>query len=268
MRPRSAGPTCTGLSGRAVSTLAARAATPPSTRSSRTRSLARPFTYLADGVGKGSVVAVRLGGARTARGRGGARGRGAARVSSRRRSARRSERFPPPLVDLALWIADYYGSTPARALELVAPGASAPARRAPLTGSAGGARLARTPPAALTATQEAALDADRGARSTRRGARAPARRDRERQDRGVPPRLRRGARARARRDRARAGDRAHPADRRPLPRSLRRHASPASTRRSPTPSAATSASGSRAARRRVVVGARSAVFAPLARARR
>ena len=28
---------------------------------------------------------------------------------------------PPALVDLALWIADYYGSTPARALALVAP---------------------------------------------------------------------------------------------------------------------------------------------------
>ncbi len=30
-------------------------------------------------------------------------------------------RLPPALVDLALWIAEYYGSTPARALELVAP---------------------------------------------------------------------------------------------------------------------------------------------------
>jgi len=29
--------------------------------------------------------------------------------------------LPPALVDLALWLADYYGSTPARALELVAP---------------------------------------------------------------------------------------------------------------------------------------------------
>ena len=29
--------------------------------------------------------------------------------------------LPPALVDLALWVADYYGSTPARALELVAP---------------------------------------------------------------------------------------------------------------------------------------------------
>src|SRR5207253_7742622 len=35
--------------------------------------------------------------------------------------------LPPPLVDLALWLADYYGSTPARALALVAP--EQPARR-------------------------------------------------------------------------------------------------------------------------------------------
>src|SRR5262245_49257302 len=28
---------------------------------------------------------------------------------------------PPALVDLALWLADYYGSTPARALALVGP---------------------------------------------------------------------------------------------------------------------------------------------------
>ena len=31
------------------------------------------------------------------------------------------DELPEPLVDLALWLADYYGSTPARALELVAP---------------------------------------------------------------------------------------------------------------------------------------------------
>jgi primosomal protein N' (replication factor Y) (superfamily II helicase) len=33
--------------------------------------------------------------------------------------------IPPPLVDLALWLADYYGSTPARALALVAPASRA-----------------------------------------------------------------------------------------------------------------------------------------------
>ena len=31
------------------------------------------------------------------------------------------DEIPPALVDLALWVADYYGSTPARALDLVAP---------------------------------------------------------------------------------------------------------------------------------------------------
>ena len=31
------------------------------------------------------------------------------------------EELPAALVELALWVADYYGSTPARALELVAP---------------------------------------------------------------------------------------------------------------------------------------------------
>ena len=36
------------------------------------------------------------------------------------------DEIPAPLVDLALWLADYYGSTPARAFELVAP-----VRRAP-----------------------------------------------------------------------------------------------------------------------------------------
>ena len=35
---------------------------------------------------------------------------------------------PEPLVDLGLWVADYYGSTPARALALVAP--ASPTRRA------------------------------------------------------------------------------------------------------------------------------------------
>ncbi|MBA3384672.1 MAG: hypothetical protein H0T20_08470, partial [Actinobacteria bacterium] len=31
------------------------------------------------------------------------------------------EELPPALVDLALWLAEYYGSTPARTLALVAP---------------------------------------------------------------------------------------------------------------------------------------------------
>jgi len=62
-----------------------------------------------------------------------------------------------PLVDLGLWVADYYGSTPARALALVAP--TSPARRA-------GARRrqvvdeipAEQAPAALSETQAGALE--------------------------------------------------------------------------------------------------------------
>jgi primosomal protein N' (replication factor Y) (superfamily II helicase) len=61
--------------------------------------------------------------------------------------------IPPTLVDLALWLADYYGSTPARALALVAPAARA--RRGELRTPAA---LAGEPaPAKLTAEQEAAL---------------------------------------------------------------------------------------------------------------
>jgi primosomal protein N' (replication factor Y) len=85
------------------------------------RAVARPFTYeLPDGVGKGAVVAIRF-------------GRGAARgvvVETEAAPPPGIEvapvesvlyELPPTLVDLALWVADYYGSTPARALELVAP---------------------------------------------------------------------------------------------------------------------------------------------------
>ncbi len=43
------------------------------------------------------------------------------RESCRSRSTASSARSRAPLVDLALWLADYYGSTPARALALVAP---------------------------------------------------------------------------------------------------------------------------------------------------
>jgi primosomal protein N' (replication factor Y) (superfamily II helicase) len=91
------------------------------------RALARPFTYLADGLEKGSVVSVHFG-----------------RVRRRGVVVGLEDEAPPeidpvavervlgavpaPLVDLALWVAEYYGSTPARALALVAP--AAPARRA------------------------------------------------------------------------------------------------------------------------------------------
>jgi len=85
------------------------------------RALAREFTYeVPDEVGPGAVVEVKFGNARR---RGVVtevdvalpRGITAAPVE------RVVEELPPALVALALWVADYYGSTPGRALALVAP---------------------------------------------------------------------------------------------------------------------------------------------------
>jgi primosomal protein N' (replication factor Y) len=86
-----------------------------------TRALARPFTYeVTDGAAKGAVVSVPLGRSRR-------RGvvvdlvdeapEGIAPVPIEAVL----DELPPVLVDLALWVADYYGSTPGRALELIAP---------------------------------------------------------------------------------------------------------------------------------------------------
>jgi primosomal protein N' (replication factor Y) len=120
------------------------------------RALAREFTYeVPDEVGPGAVVEVRFGNARR---RGVVtevdvappEGIEAAPVE------RVVEELPPALVELALWIADYYGSTPARALTLVAPvqrrargERPQPAERDALPGEA--------QPAALSASQSAAL---------------------------------------------------------------------------------------------------------------
>ena len=66
------------------------------------------------------------------------------------------ETLPPALVDLALWLADYYGSTPARALALIAP--QQPKRRGERRTVAATAGLAAEPaPARLSDTQEHAL---------------------------------------------------------------------------------------------------------------
>jgi primosomal protein N' (replication factor Y) len=85
------------------------------------RALARAFTYeVPEGVDKGAVVEVRFGRGRQ---RGvvvdvnGARPEGIEIAPI----GRVLEELPPALVDLALWLAEYYGSTPARALQLVAP---------------------------------------------------------------------------------------------------------------------------------------------------
>jgi primosomal protein N' (replication factor Y) len=120
------------------------------------RALAREFTYeVPDGVGPGAVVEVRFGNARrrgvvTAVDVQPPSGVQAAPVE------RVVEELSPALVELALWLADYYGSTPGRALGLVAPlkrrprgERPRPAEREGLGGEAA--------PAALSASQRAAV---------------------------------------------------------------------------------------------------------------
>ncbi len=122
----------------------------------RTRAVDRPFTYEVDeGVGKGAVVAVRFG---RAQHRGVVVGREAAPPPGVDPApiGRVLDEVPAVLVDLALWVADYYGSTPARALSLVAPHdrARRGARRAP---AAAYALAAEAGPEALSGEQESAL---------------------------------------------------------------------------------------------------------------
>ncbi len=119
------------------------------------RALARPFTYLADGVEKGSIVSVPFGRARR-------RGVviGFADEAPPDVEPVAVERvlgsISPALVDLALWVADYYGSTPARALALVAP--QGRARKAGARRREPPEELAAEPaPETLTPAQEQAL---------------------------------------------------------------------------------------------------------------
>jgi primosomal protein N' len=76
------------------------------------RAVARPFTYeVPDGVGKGAVVSVPFGRSRVrgvvvSTGEPPPPGVDAAPVAAV------LDELPPALVDLALWLADYYGSTP------------------------------------------------------------------------------------------------------------------------------------------------------------
>jgi primosomal protein N' (replication factor Y) len=68
------------------------------------------------------------------------------------------EELPQPLVELALWVADYYGSTPARALALVAPVQRKPRGERAQPGEREG--LAGEPaPAQLSDSQAGVLDA-------------------------------------------------------------------------------------------------------------
>ena len=121
------------------------------------RALAREFTYeVTDDIQPGAVVEVRFGNAKR---RGVVTQVDVAPPKGIETSAveRVVEELPRPLVDLALWIAEYYGSTPGRALALIAPvqrkargERPQPAERDALMGEA--------EPAELSATQRTALD--------------------------------------------------------------------------------------------------------------
>src|SRR5256714_3567629 len=117
----------------------------------------REFTYeLPDGAGKGAIVSVPFGRTR-------ARGVVVDEVAPPPVAVTALpveavlDELPPALVDLALWLAEYYGSTPARALELVAPvrrkrrkEQASPVERQSLEGEAA--------PRELSADQQAALE--------------------------------------------------------------------------------------------------------------
>src|SRR5438067_1682907 len=121
-----------------------------------TRALARPFTYeVPDEVEQGAVVEVRLGGARQ-RGVVVETGVEAPAGIATAAVGRTVDLIPPALVELALWIADYYGSTPGRALALVAPIKRARRAEKPLPG--GRESLAgEPPPERLSPEQERAV---------------------------------------------------------------------------------------------------------------
>jgi primosomal protein N' (replication factor Y) len=120
------------------------------------RALAREFTYsVPDEVEPGAVVEVRFGNARR---------RGVVTAVDVELPAgveaspveRVVEELPGRLLELALWVADYYGSTPARALTLVAPVRRRPRGERPRP-SVREALAGEAPPERLSASQEAAL---------------------------------------------------------------------------------------------------------------
>ena len=208
-----------------------------------TRSLARPFTYRSRRA-SGRVRSSRSGSAAPA---------AAASWSL--------EDEPPPGVSVSAvervveelpptWSSSRSGSRTTTARRPGARSASSRRARAKRRGerkAPAGARLAARRGGARELTPRSGR---RSAGCGRRGGGAvPAlRRDRERQDRGLPP-GRRGARARPGRDRPRPGDRADAAGDRPLSSALRRRDRAAPLGPDRAPSGATSASGSRAARR-------------------
>ncbi len=85
------------------------------------RALGRLFTYeVSDGVTRGDVVSIQLG-SRSVRGVVVELGVAAPAGVAIATAGAVVDRIPSALVELALWLAEYYGSTPARALALVAP---------------------------------------------------------------------------------------------------------------------------------------------------
>lgn len=121
------------------------------------RSLARPFTYeVGEEIGKGAVLSVRFGAAKRRAVVVGLEDEPPAGVEAIE-AGKLLDELPPALVDLALWTADYYGSTPARALALVAP--PKPARRGePSRPSADYSLGGETAPQELSAPQRQALE--------------------------------------------------------------------------------------------------------------
>jgi primosomal protein N' (replication factor Y) (superfamily II helicase) len=120
------------------------------------RAVAREFTYaVPDEVEPGAVVEVRFGNARR---------RGVVTAVDVELPAgvkaapveRVVEELPGRLVELALWVADYYGSTPARALALVAPVRRRPRGERPRP-AVREALAGEAPPERLSASQETAL---------------------------------------------------------------------------------------------------------------
>ena len=120
------------------------------------RAVAQAYTYeVPEGTEKGAVVEVRFGNARR---RGVVTEVGVMPPEGVKTSAveRVAETLPSALVDLALWMADYYGSTPARALALVAPH-NAKRRGERRDPAVGGALTAEAAPEVLSEPQERVL---------------------------------------------------------------------------------------------------------------
>jgi primosomal protein N' (replication factor Y) (superfamily II helicase) len=140
------------------------------------RALAREFTYeVPDGVRPGTVVELRFGNAKR---RGVVTDVDVAPPEGIDTSPveRVVEELPQPLVELALWLAEYYGSTPGRALALVAPTQRKPrgerpqpAERDALAGEAEPAELSSSQRDALARIVDA-LDAGESANLLLHGA--------------------------------------------------------------------------------------------------